>query len=194
MTDHEVDDLAPTETPGYKVGEKKTLEDYEKLDQNDESLKRWKESLGLHKDACPADDPRRVVVLSMAIEVEGRPDVVVDLSTAEAIEALSKSPVVIKTGVEYDIKIKFRVQHDVVYGLKYLHSVKRMKVSLQKTEEMLGSYGPSPNPYEKKFLPEEAPSGMMGRGTYEVKSVFIDDDKTRHLEWNWTIEIKKDWN
>ncbi|KAI9591060.1 immunoglobulin E-set [Syncephalis fuscata] len=194
MTDHDVDDLAPSETPGYKVGEKKTVEEYAKLDQNDESLNRWKESLGLGKNAGPVDDPRRVVVLSMALEVEGRPDVVVDLSSSEAIESLKKEPIVIKEGIEYRIKINFRIQHDVVSGLKYLHSVKRLGVvRLTKTEEMLGSYGPSDDAYQKKLQAEDAPSGMLGRSTYDVKSAFIDDDKTKHLEWEWKIEIRKDW-
>lgn len=44
---HEEDELAPTQTAGYKVGEKKTMEEYQSLDANDESLKKWKQSLGL---------------------------------------------------------------------------------------------------------------------------------------------------
>lgn len=83
---------------------------------------------------------------------------------------------------------KIRVQHDVVSGLKYLQVVKRKGIRgknnnenmyaflfiyllliVDKTEEMIGSYGPSADPYEKKFLPEEAPSGMLARGHYEAK-------------------------
>jgi Rho GDP-dissociation inhibitor len=54
MTDqhhHEDDDLAPTQTTGYKPGEKKSLQDYQSLDAADESLNKWKESLGLNKSA-----------------------------------------------------------------------------------------------------------------------------------------------
>jgi hypothetical protein len=40
---------------------------------------------------------------------------------------------------------------------------------VDKTEEMIGSYGPSAEPYEKKFQSEEAPSGMLARGHYEAK-------------------------
>lgn len=47
---HEDDDFAPTQTAGYKPGEKKTMEEYRNLDAQDESLNKWKESLGL-KDA-----------------------------------------------------------------------------------------------------------------------------------------------
>ncbi len=41
------DDLTPSQTAGYKVGEKKTIDEYKNLDSHDESLKKWKESLGL---------------------------------------------------------------------------------------------------------------------------------------------------
>lgn len=47
---HDDDDLAPTQTAGYKPGEKKTLEEYRNLDAQDESLNKWKESLGLKGD------------------------------------------------------------------------------------------------------------------------------------------------
>jgi hypothetical protein len=40
---------------------------------------------------------------------------------------------------------------------------------VDKTEEMIGSYGPNAEPYEKKFQTEEAPSGMLARGHYEAK-------------------------
>ena len=39
------EDLAPTQTDGYKAPEKKTLEELKQLDQNDEALRKWKESL-----------------------------------------------------------------------------------------------------------------------------------------------------
>ena len=60
-------------------------------------------------------------------------------------------------------------------------------------EEMIGSYGPAADAYVKKFPLEEAPSGMLARGKYKMKSRFIDDDGVCHLEWDWQMEIKKDW-
>jgi Rho GDP-dissociation inhibitor len=41
------DELIATTTEGYKVGEKKTIEELQALDAEDESLVRWKQSLGL---------------------------------------------------------------------------------------------------------------------------------------------------
>lgn len=69
-----------------------------------------------------------------------------------------------------------RVNHDVISGLKYLHAVKRKGIRVDKMEEMIGSYGPSPNVHEKKFMSDEAPAGMLARGHYDVKSRFVDDD------------------
>jgi Rho GDP-dissociation inhibitor len=59
---------------------------------------------------------------------------------------------------------------------------------------MVGSYGPKTELQEFKTGLEQAPSGMMSRGSYTVKSLFTDDDKNEHLKWEWKIEIKKDWD
>ncbi|OMH85956.1 Rho GDP-dissociation inhibitor [Zancudomyces culisetae] len=190
----EEQELIPTETEGYIVGEKKTIEEYKSLDANDESLNKWKESLGLGQvSTAPTDDPRRVVILAMILEVDGEDKVVADVSTAEKAKQLNDSPMVIKEGVTYRLKVRFKVQHDVISGLKYLHVVKRKGIRVDRLEEMVGSYGPSDSYYEKKFMPEESPSGFLARGRYNVKSKFIDDDKVTHLEWDWAFEIKKEW-
>ncbi|CAG8522282.1 17642_t:CDS:2 [Cetraspora pellucida] len=199
------DELAPSQTPGYRVGEKKTIDEYASMDSTDESLNRWKASLGLGKSAGPQDDTRKVIILQLALEVPGREDVVLDLSSKDALENVKSTPFVIKEGVEYQMKVKFRIQHEVVCGLKYLQVVKRKGIKVDKTEEMIGSYGPNDEPYEKKvgphssivnghFMVEEAPSGMFARGHYEAKSKFVDDDNYTHVEWNWSFDIKKDWD
>lgn len=47
-----------------------------------ESLKKWKESLGVGKTPVPAGgDARKVIVQALAMEVTGRSDVSIDLST-----------------------------------------------------------------------------------------------------------------
>lgn len=66
--------------------------------------------------------------------------------------------------------------------------------SVDKTDYMVGSYGPRPT-QEYEFLTslEEAPKGMLARGTYNIRSKFTDDDKNDHLSWEWSLTIKKDW-
>ncbi|KAI9842176.1 MAG: hypothetical protein M1838_003243 [Thelocarpon superellum] len=192
------DDLAPSRTEGYKVGEKKTVEEYKNLDQNDDSLRRWKESLGIGtgNSIADANDPRRAIILSLALEVEGRDDFIVDLTVPGALEKLKGKPFTIKEGARFRMKAKFRVQHDVLSGLKYLQVVKRKGIRVAKDEEMIGSYPPNNEGqpfYEKKFASEEAPSGMMMRGHYDAVSKFIDDDDQTHLKFEWSFDITKEW-
>jgi len=40
---------------------------------------------------------------------------------------------------------------------------------------------------------EDAPSGMLARGHYTATSSFVDDDKHKHLEFEWSFDISKDW-
>ncbi|KAG0373816.1 MAG: immunoglobulin E-set [Linnemannia gamsii] len=192
QSQHDEDDFGPSETTGYKVGQKKSLNDYQNLDADDEALRRWKESLGVASTGVSKlDDPHNVVVLQLALEVANRPDVILDLT--KSVEELKGHSFTIKEGVEYRLKVLFKVQHEVVSGLKYMHIIKRHGVKVDKAEEMIGSYAANANILEKKFVAEEAPSGMLARGHYEVKSKFIDDDKTVHKEWSWSFDIKKDW-
>ncbi|KAI9795659.1 MAG: hypothetical protein M1833_006900 [Piccolia ochrophora] len=198
MASHADDDLAPSKTEGFKVGEQKTIEEYQQLDQNDESLRRWKESLGIGSGNAIADpsDPRKVVVLSLALEVEGRDDIVVDLRTPGALDTLKSKPFTIKEGAMFRMKVQFKVQHQVLSGLKYLQVLKRKGIRVAKDEEMIGSYPPSTSDqpfYEKKFNSEEAPSGMMARGHYDAVSKFIDDDDVTHLKFEWAFDIAKNW-
>ncbi|KAF3932334.1 hypothetical protein ABW19_dt0210201 [Dactylella cylindrospora] len=192
------DELAGTTTAGYKVGEKKTVDEYQKLDADDEALNRWKQSLGLSAGQPIGDpnDPRTVVIEELALIIEGRPPIVVDLKTPSVLETLKDRPFILKESAAYHPRIKWRVQHDVISGLKYIQVVKRKGIRLEKSEEMLGSYGPNTDTkpvYSKDFPTEEAPSGMLARGTYNIRSRFTDDDGKVHLEFDWTIEIKKGW-
>ncbi|PLB47232.1 E set domain-containing protein [Aspergillus steynii IBT 23096] len=197
MTEHD-DDLVASTTEGFKVGEKKTIEEYQNLDKDDEALNRWKASLGLATGTPIGDpqDPRKCIIKSLALEVEGRPDVVIELSAPGALENLKNQPFTIKEGATFRIKVVFQVHHEVLSGLKYLQVVKRKGIRVSKDEEMLGSYAPSTTDkpvYEKKFHAEEAPSGMMARGHYNAVSKFLDDDSTNHLQFEWAFDIAKDW-
>ncbi|EEH40322.2 rho GDP-dissociation inhibitor [Paracoccidioides lutzii Pb01] len=198
MTHDHDDDLASSKTAGFKVGEKKTLEEYHQLDANDESLKRWKASLGLGTGSSISDpnDPRKCIIKSLALEVEGRDDITIDLSSPGSVDKLKDQPFTIKEGSRFRIKATFVVQHEVLSGLKYIQVVKRKGVRISKDEEMLGSYPPNTTDkplYEKKFNSEEAPSGMIARGHYNALSRFVDDDDITHLKFEWSFNIAKDW-
>ena len=61
---------------------------------------------------------------------------------------------------------------------------------------MLGSYPPQEQPHEVVWPRhgwEEAPSGMLARGSYKSTIKFIDDDDHTHLQFDYGFSIKKDW-
>ncbi|KAK5118260.1 hypothetical protein LTR85_008240 [Meristemomyces frigidus] len=191
------DELEPEHTEGFKVGEKKTIDEYQQLDQNDESLRKWKESLGIGSGKTLSDpkDPRKCIILSLGLEVQGRPDIIIDLSKPGSLDDLNKHPFTIKEGATFRMKARFKVQHQILSGMKYVQVVSRMGVK-NKMQEMIGSYSPNTTDkpeYEKKFESETAPSGMLGRGHYEAVSKFVDDDQQTHLQFKWSFDIKKDW-
>ncbi|CDK29561.1 unnamed protein product [Kuraishia capsulata CBS 1993] len=192
------DDLIPEDTPGFVVGEKKTIEEYAKLDAEDESLAKWKASLGITTDTSEllpvaAGDKRRLVILEMVVDVEGQDPIIVDFSRDSAAQIESKKPQIkIKEGSIYTLKIKFRVQHEIVTGVKYLQAVKKAGITVDRVEEPCGSFPPNTvnKPFHEKQFPEvEAPKGMLARGSYSAVSKFIDDDKTVHLAFPWTLQI-----
>lgn len=63
----------------------------------------------------------------------------------------------------------------------------------EKLTHMVGSYAPKLDMQSYSTPVDEMPSGMLTRGTYTVKSLFTDDDKNEHLKWEWSFELKKDW-
>ncbi|KAJ5946895.1 hypothetical protein N7454_003734 [Penicillium verhagenii] len=196
MSDHH-DDLAATKTEGFRVGEKKTMEEYQQLDKDDEAMVRWKASLGLNagNPVGKAGDPK-CVIKSLALRVEGRPDVTIDLATPEAVSKLKDQPFTIKEGAKFHIQVVFQVNHDVLSGLKYLQVVKRKGLRVSKDQEMLGSFAPNTDQkpvYVKDFAEEEAPSGMLLRGHYNAVSKFLDDDENTHLQFEWSFDITKEW-
>ncbi|KAM8708659.1 hypothetical protein ACLKA7_015600 [Drosophila subpalustris] len=179
----------------YQAPPEKTIEEIMAADQEDESLRRYKEALlgaaQAEKIIVDPNDTRKVIVKKLALVVEGRDDMELDLSGD--ISQLKKQLFVIKEGVQYKVRIDFIVQREIVHGLKYVQKTYRMGVPVDKMTHMVGSYPPKKEIQFYLTPAEEAPSGMVSRGTYSVSSVFTDDDKHIHLKWDWTFEIKKDW-
>lgn len=82
------------------------------------------------------------------------------------------------------IELTCSVGQEVLSGLKYLHVVKRAGITVDKLEEMIGSFGPRPEPYTKRFATEESPSGMLARsGANTVRSRVVDDDGNVYADW-----------
>ena len=98
------------------------------------------------------DDPK-CQIKSLSLVVDGRPDVLIDLSSPGAVDDLKNKPFTIKEGATFHIKAAFQVNHEVTCGLKYLQVVKRKGIRVSKDEEMLGSY--APNTTEKPVYVKE---------------------------------------
>uniref|UniRef100_A0A3P9N6P0 Rho GDP-dissociation inhibitor 1 n=1 Tax=Poecilia reticulata TaxID=8081 RepID=A0A3P9N6P0_POERE len=174
------------EPVNYKPPAQKSVKEIQELDKDDESLRKYKEAL-LDPNAP------NVQVTRMSLVCETAPNPLV-LDLQGDLEAFKKQAFVLKEGVEYKIKISFKVNKEIVSGLKYVQQTFRKGMKIDKSDYMVGSYGPRPNEYDFLTTMEEAPKGMLARGNYVIKSKFTDDDKHDHLSWEWNLNIKKDWN
>lgn len=182
----------------YKVSAKKTLDEYKTLDAEDESLAKWKESLGLGADILPLEflgDKRKVVIkkIQLLINTEKEP-ITFDLTNEKTIKELANKRYKIKENSIYKLKITFKVQHEIITGLRYVQYIKKAGIAVDKIDDHLGSYAPNTKSkpvYEVELPESEAPSGFLVRGNYSAVSKFIDDDKTNHLTLNWGVEIVK---
>ncbi|XP_067114970.1 rho GDP-dissociation inhibitor 1-like [Osmerus mordax] len=180
------------ESVNYKPPAQKTLQEIQELDKDDESLRKYKEALlgEGHAVADPGAPNVQVTRLTLVCDTAPAP---LTLDLQGDLEAFKKQSFILKEGVEYRIKISFKVNKEIVSGLKYVQQTFRKGVKIDKSDYMVGSYGPRPDEYDFLTPLEEAPKGMLARGTYNMKSKFTDDDKHDHLSWEWNLNIKKDW-
>lgn len=86
-----------------------------------------------------AVDKRNFIMSAIVIEVEGREDITLDISTPDSRKKLSEHPVRIKEGATYQLKIVFRVRFDVVTGLKYLEEKRRQGKLIEKSDTLMVS-------------------------------------------------------
>ncbi|XP_067088959.1 rho GDP-dissociation inhibitor 3 isoform X1 [Osmerus mordax] len=177
----------------YTPPAQKTLHEIQELDKDDESLNKYKQTL-LGAGPVVADPTiPNVQVTRLTLMCDQAPGPIT-MDLAGDLEALKKQSFTLKEGVDYRVKIHFKVNRDIVAGLKYIHLTYRKGLRVDKAVYMVGSYGPRVEEHEFMTPVEEAPKGMMVRGSYHIKSCFTDDDKTDHLSWEWNLAIKKEWN
>jgi Rho GDP-dissociation inhibitor len=187
------DNVDEEENDKYKVAAKVSSQELLNKDKDDEALQKYKKSLlGDLKDIIIDDkDKRQVFFDKFILLAEGRP----------AIELIPKNlskeqnAFVLKEGSKYKLKIIFRVQREVVFGLKKQDTIYRKGVRVDKTTEMMGAFKPSSKDIHEYTFPEQTtPSGMLARGKYVAKTVFLDDDGNQHTNFEYGFQIAKDWN
>lgn len=180
-----------SEMVNYRPPALKTLQEIHELDKDDESLQKYKKALlGDGHEADPSVPNVQVTRLTLMCDTAPDP---LTLDLQGDLEEFKKQSFVLKEGVEYRVKISFKVNREIVSGLKFTQQTFRKGVRIDKSDYMVGSYGPRPAEYDFLTPLEEAPKGMLARGTYNIKSKFTDDDKHDHLSWEWNLNIKKDW-
>ncbi|XP_017716211.1 PREDICTED: rho GDP-dissociation inhibitor 3 [Rhinopithecus bieti] len=187
-----VDEVLDEAVPEYRAPGRKSLLEIRQLDPDDRSLAEYKRAL--LGPMPPAVDPSlpNVQVTRLTLLSEQAPGpVVMDLTGDLAV--LKDQVFILKEGVDYRVKITFKVHREIVSGLKCLHHTYRRGLRVDKTVYMVGSYGPSAQEYEFVTPVEEVPRGALVRGPYLVVSLFTDDDRTHHLSWEWGLRICQDW-
>ncbi|XP_063044314.1 rho GDP-dissociation inhibitor 3 [Engraulis encrasicolus] len=192
-TDKPIDEEVDETDLNYQPPAPKSLKEIEELDKDDESLTKYKQAL-LGAGPVVADPTiPNVQVTRLTLMCDAAPGPIT-MDLAGDLEALKKANFTMKEGVDYRVKIHFKVNREIVSGLKYVHLTYRKGLRVDKAVYMVGSYGPRVEEHEFLTPVEEAPKGMLVRGGYHIKSHFTDDDKTDHLSWEWNLQIKKDWD
>lgn len=184
---------------GYVAPAKKQIEEYVQLDYHDESLRRWKESLGLTmtpgaRTIGDPNDNRKLVLLTITSYVEGRDPIVVDFADVDQLNAMQHNPIRIKQRTVYHLVVRFRVQHEIITGLHYYQVNKRHGITFNKIREVCGAYAPNTpdRPYYEYSLPERiVPGGLIARGQFKAQTFLKDDDNVIHAAFPWLFEITK---
>lgn len=172
------------------MSERQGVDELMNKDMEDESLQAYKDKLlGGAKDAKPIepDNPNLVLMREFAIIVSGEEKYTYELPASNNIS------LTLKQGCEYRVRLKFYVQKDLVSGLKYVNKVYRKGIKVDSSNEMVGSYAPSNDLVEWSSPIDEAPSGMIARGSYKSEITLTDDDKNIFAEFKFEFEIRKEW-
>ncbi|XP_036890521.1 rho GDP-dissociation inhibitor 3 isoform X2 [Sturnira hondurensis] len=118
------DEVLDEAVPGYQAPARKSLLEIQQLDPDDESLAKYKRVL---LGSLPlAVDPSlpNVQVTRLTLMSEQAPGPMTMDLTGE-LAALKNQVFVLKEGVDYKVKITFKVNKEIVSGLKCLHHTYR---------------------------------------------------------------------
>ena len=165
-------------------------------DAEDESLRKYKERLlglsTLKGDIGNVSDPRKVVLMEFHTIIQGdHPNFQFDLSDKGPGSGKDAITFDLKEGCKYRLNIVFKVQHQIVSGLRFCLRVRRALV--KKSEEIvMGSYGPRTEPHLFEYPRDSwlaAPKGKLARGTYKAQLTLLDLDGAKHLQFEFVFKI-----
>lgn len=126
---------------------------------------------------------------SLSLVIKDRPDVTIPG------DKCAGAVFTIEEGAEYRLKLDFTTAGGAIRQLRYHHQLLRKCVPVAKRDENLGDFAPNDaeNPLHSKIVVrDEAPSGLLGRGYYQVTTTLRDADTT-YAEFNWAYSVARDW-
>ncbi|KAJ8449698.1 hypothetical protein Cgig2_001354 [Carnegiea gigantea] len=173
-------------------------EQVEKDKKDDRSLGDCKRQVLRDIDISTASESKEgeVKVLSMSILSPGRTDVVLAIPFPTTT---SKATLfTLKEGSKYRTIFHFTVSNDIVHGLCYTYiflflmnaDVNHAVCNIKK---MMGTFSPREEPYTFELEEGTTPSGFFARGSFLVRSKFVDDDGKCYLDTTYYFDIRKDW-
>ena len=199
----EDDDDTPEVDPKYSVAAKASVGELLSKDADDAELAKYKAKLlglpepgsaGSHDSATDAN-AKHVDVIELRLHFEGRAAPLVIPLGAGASEGAGAAPVyVLKEGQDYRMELVFKVSKEICLGLKFLRSVYRRGIRVDKEQVMIGSYPPNAKEQVFGFPVDTVPSGMLARGSYVARIVMQDDDGVVHVKTSYRFKIAKTWS
>lgn len=106
-----------------------------KLNTTAQSLIEWCAVYSLVPDP---DDPRHLILECITLLPVDHSPIVLD----PADKNLKDKPYRLKEGCQFQIQLRFYIQHELVSGLKFVNSIYRMKVRVDRDITVIGSYAP----------------------------------------------------
>uniref|UniRef100_H2Y5Z8 Uncharacterized protein n=1 Tax=Ciona savignyi TaxID=51511 RepID=H2Y5Z8_CIOSA len=107
----------------YKAPAKVDLATIQQMDADDESLKKYKENLlGAVTDVQDEGGPN-VIVKRLTIDIQDKTPIELDLTGD--LSKLKNNVIKLPEGCSYRLIIGFRVQREIVSGLRFMNKVSR---------------------------------------------------------------------
>ncbi|KAL3724496.1 hypothetical protein ACJRO7_029639 [Eucalyptus globulus] len=178
-------------------GLKFSLKEQIEKDKDEGRLRRWKEQLFGRADVSAfeygvGNKAPEVKILTLSIQSPGRPDVDLPFSLG-ASNNPKRSLFTLKEGSRYRTKFSFNVSNSTVSGLKYAYTVWKTGIRVENTKIMIGSFSPRQEPYTYELEEETIPCGLFARGSYFVRTKFVDDEGKCYMDFSYYFEIRKNW-
>lgn len=162
-------------------------------DKDDRSLSDCKQQVLRSIDISTVSESKEgeVKVLSMSILSPGCTDVVLAIPFPTTT---SKATLfTLKEGSKYRTIFHFTASNNVVHGLCYTYTVWKAGVRVCNIKKMMGTFSPREEPYTFELEEGTTPSGFFARGSFLVRSKFVDNDGKCYLDTTYYFDIRKDW-